>query len=517
MTEKENASETTDAPSVAEQHPVETCSFCQQTKAEVDTLIAGPDQVFICASCVQACVDTLREQAAGKDPSALSGEHVFTLLGQHFAPHRPEQLVTASRRFPARIRPDIQGAVDTVLSEKYRNAKFIGMHVDSFSGDLTFPELWRQGNRSIPVGPLQYEDVDIGESVPVPCLKNALWLFIEGGLPCAVVLAQCSAHFHGTDSVYIEFAAPAGDAAKTLAERCFGALETAVNRSASYRGKVLSLESTFAYSGRSSAIKVHKIAPVARDQIVLPTKTLALLDRNVLHFVCVRQRLAALRMTVKKGLLFYGPPGTGKTHTVHYLASQLPGHTTFLITAEQILLLDEYVTLARLLQPSVVVIEDVDLIAKQRDRMGGPGEESLLNKLLNEMDGLREDAEITFLLTTNRPDVLEEALAARPGRIDQAIEFPLPDAAGRAKLVTLYARDLSMATPITETIVAKTAGVSAAFIKELMRRTAQFMIEDDAESVALNHVDAALEEMLFTGGMLNQKLLGGGGEPDAEA
>ena len=41
-----------------------------------------------------------------------------------------------------------------------------------------------------------------------------------------------------------------------------------------------------------------------------------------------------------------------------------------------------------------------------------------LNKLLNEMDGLREDADVIFILTTNRPDQLEPALASRPGRID---------------------------------------------------------------------------------------------------
>lgn len=88
-------------------------------------------------------------------------------------------------------------------------------------------------------------------------------------------------------------------------------------------------------------------------------------------------------------------------------------------------------TLARLLQPALVVIEDVDLIAREREDMRQPGEETLLNKLLNEMDGLREDADILFILTTNRPKCFEAALTARPGRIDQAIEFPLPDEVGR--------------------------------------------------------------------------------------
>ena len=65
-----------------------------------------------------------------------------------------------------------------------------------------------------------------------------------------------------------------------------------------------------------------------------------------------RAALRRLGQATKKGLLFYGPPGTGKTHTIHYLAGQLPGHTTFLITAEQVGLLGEYMTLARLFQPA---------------------------------------------------------------------------------------------------------------------------------------------------------------------
>jgi ATP-dependent 26S proteasome regulatory subunit len=124
----------------------------------------------------------------------------------------------------------------------------------------------------------------------------------------------------------------------------------------------------------------------------------------------------------------------------------------------------------------------------------------LLNKLLNEMDGLREDAEVIFILTTNRPDQLEPALASRPGRIDQAIEFPLPDEMGRAKLARLYGRGLQLNDDVVETIVAKSKGSSAAFIKELMRRSAQFLLQtqgDQAKALTVGAVDAALEEMLL--------------------
>jgi ATP-dependent 26S proteasome regulatory subunit len=181
-----------------------------------------------------------------------------------------------------------------------------------------------------------------------------------------------------------------------------------------------------------------------------------------------------------------------------------------LVTAEQVGLLGEYFSLARFLQPSIMVIEDVDLIARERTHMHGPYEEALLNKLLNEMDGLREDADVLFILTTNRPDQIEPALVSRPGRIDQAIEFPLPDDEGRAKLTKLYARGLEIPQELMELIVVRTKGVSAAFIKELMRRCAQFHIEFSRSNVLTQPaVDAAIEEMLFAGGALNRRLLGG--------
>jgi ATP-dependent 26S proteasome regulatory subunit len=192
------------------------------------------------------------------------------------------------------------------------------------------------------------------------------------------------------------------------------------------------------------------------------------------------------------------------------LASNLPGHTTLIITAEQVALLAEYITLARLLQPSMVIIEDADLIAREREQMGSPCEEVLLNKLLNEMDGLREDADILFVLTTNRPDQIETALSGRPGRIDQAIEIPLPDESCRDRLVRLYGKGLVMSDAVMSEAVQRTKGVSAAFIKELMRRTAQAsLLRDQTGLVTPADLAQALDDMLFLGGRLNMRLLGG--------
>jgi ATP-dependent 26S proteasome regulatory subunit len=318
--------------------------------------------------------------------------------------------------------------------------------------------------------------------------------------------------------VHVEIAVPTGERGAEFSQEFFRELELLVAQGRTYRGRVISLEGHIDPRGGGSMVKVHRLPKVNRDEVILPRATLSLLDRNVAGFMTAREQLKSLHFQARKGLLFYGPPGTGKTHTVHYLASQLPNHTTLLVTAEQVALLTEYFVLARFLQPSIMVIEDVDLIARERTHLHGPFEEMLLNKLLNEMDGLREDAEVLFILTTNRPDQIEPALVSRPGRIDQAIEFPLPDEEGRTKLTKLYARGLEISEDLIPRIVSRTKGVSAAFIKELMRRCAQFQLEfSGGKMLTQAAVDAALEEMLFTGGALNRRLLGAEGVANAEA
>jgi hypothetical protein len=62
---------------------------------------------------------------------------------------------------------------------------------------------------------------------------------------------------------------------------------------------------------------------------------------------------------------------------------------------------------------------------------------------------------------------------------------------------------------VADAIVSKTRGASAAFIKELMRRSAQFaLLEGKDPILTLKSVDTALEEMVFIGGSLNLKILG---------
>jgi hypothetical protein len=433
---------------------------------------------------------------------------VCPMIRKHFGRIPVESLITASRTFPPTSRVDLQLALTGIFEKRYKS-KLVGVHPQYTHETLTFSHLLRTANYPVLVGPLQHDEIDIGDALPTRCLKHGLWLAGTDKTSFAVLVTPAE-RFGRSEGVHVEIAVPPGEAASALSRRFLDEVEKLINQTGSYRGKVISLEASGNYSGKAGTVKVHKLRGVPRDEVILPDKTLRLLERNVGDFIRQRQELQKLGMAAKKGLLFYGPPGTGKTHTIHYLASQLPDHTTLLITAEQVALLDEYFQLARYLQPAMVVIEDVDLIARARETMRSPCAESLLNQLLNEMDGLREDAAILFVLTTNRPEQLESALASRPGRVDQAIEFPLPDDDGRRKLVRLYSRGLKVPEAVVEIIVRKTKNASAAFIKELMRRSAQFHLQADKNGeLREEQVESALEEMLFSGGSLNVKLLGG--------
>jgi len=459
--------------------------------------------------------ETIRSIATGRteEGHGLMSEqatNVLPLLRQHFAPLPLESLTITERSFPSRVRADLQRAIDSLVAT---------MSVRHFSGvrkrhaleGTNFTELVVDDEHDPPIFvPPQYEEIDIGEEKPLRCLKSGLWLLEQDGSRFAVFLEPRPVYHCGDGGIRFQVATADDDRGHRLTETFFAHLEQSVREARSYRGKILSLETEDRYSGASSGIKVHKLRAVDREQVILPRKTLDLLDRNVIGFVRNRPRLAELGLATKKGLLFYGPPGTGKTHTIHYLAGALEGTTTLLISAEQVALLAEYMTLARLLAPSMVVIEDADLIARDRGSMNDPCAEVLLNKLLNEMDGLRESADILFVLTTNRPEALEAALASRPGRVDQAIEFPYPDEDGRTKLVRLYSRGLSVPEEVVRETVTRTENVSAAFIKELMRRAAQFQLERDGSgAMAQQDVESALDELLFSGGSLNRKLLGG--------
>lgn len=417
----------------------------------------------------------------------------------------PSQMVIVKQDFPDRDLPNLQIAFDHFLTGPGRSAEQTGYLADhdypgfSISSILTRPHRWQ----SVTEGPVQYRSVELADGSHMQCVERGLY-FIRDGETKLVAFIRGAENYFGGRAVGLEILCPLTEKAEAM----LAELRKLLNEHNVYRGHVISL------SGRDGDQVAFRTLPeIKRDGIVLPETLLDVIERNTLGFVANAPRLRAAGRHIKRGLLFHGPPGAGKTLTVMYLLAQMNDRTRILLTGRVMGLVAQACQLARALAPSVIVLEDVDLIAEERssDHATGP----LLFELLNEMDGLSEDTDVLFILSTNRADMLEPALAARPGRIDQAIEFPLPDADCRKRLIELYGQGLDLRLENIDDIVKRTDGVSSAFIRELLRKAALIAAEQtqgstDAPVVTDSHLRDALKAILTEGGSLTQKMLGVG-------
>jgi hypothetical protein len=365
-------------------------------------------------------------------------------------------------------------------------------------------------------------DLPNGPGSTLGCLKFALLLVSDAEDGHCVLMVQGPSEHHMGLTVEVA-GLPVDRAQRVLAE-----LDELRGQLNVYRGHLLDVS-----LDPMGGVTLGFAAPsgLARGDVVLPDAVLARVERHALGVAAHRDALLAAGQHLKRGLLLYGPPGTGKTHTVRYLLGQMSGYTRLVLTGRSLVAVGGVTEMARALQPSVVVLEDVDLVAE--DRSMGPSSSPVLFDLLDAMDGAAADADLLFLLTTNRADLLEPALAARPGRVDVAVEIDLPDAPARERLLTLYGRGVPLALTADDIAAAveRTDGTTASFLKELIRRSmlealqdGAALVSDDAPSddgvpsgalpaVTGVHVSRALDDLLDSAQSVTRTLLGVGVDP----
>jgi hypothetical protein len=421
--------------------------------------------------------------------------------------------------WPAYDQVNVQAGLDAWLSQPDRAHEVVGLtgfrHTDFGLADLM--QTGRQRMVHVAVGSVATQALAAGpDGQTRRCVQCALYLVSTGDSRMAVLVRGPEEHGPIGDQVRIEaIGASEDDAQRALDEIRRLGLEHNV-----FRGQVVSFGGdVFGPHGfrfRGSQISFLSRPQVGRDQVILPAAILDGIEQQVLGVARHSARLRASGQHVKRGVLLHGAPGTGKSHTLRYLLSQLREPTIVVLSGAALGMISEACSIARSLQPALVVIEDVDLIAEERMPHGGS--HPLLFQLLNEMDGLAADADVAFVLTTNRPDMLEQALVQRPGRVDHAALLPLPDADARRRLLGLYRGSLDLAGDVS-TAIARTEGVTASFIKELLRRAALLAAEHDGDDqgqplrVTDAQLNAALDQLLDTRNELTMALLGG--RPDS--
>lgn len=431
------------------------------------------------------------------------------LLADHLGP-LPEEAPVVEQTWPAYEHVNVQIGLEAWLAATGRQAQLVG--VVGFQGtqfglaelfeQVATPFAPRPGNVArvnLPCGP--------GGAV-YPCVQCAIYLVVHDDRRLALLL-------RGPDEMEGRVILQAVAAEPRLAEQATAEIRAAAVEHNVFRGQVLSFAGEV-FGPHRALLSFHDRPVLPESDLILPEATLQAVHRQVVGVAEHKDALLAAGQHLKRGLLLYGPPGVGKTHTVRHLTAALTGTTVILLTGTALHLISEACSVARTLQPAMLVVEDVDLIAE--DRGAYPGEHPLLFQLLNEMDGLAEDADVVFVLTTNRPDLLEPALAARPGRVDQAVELMLPDAQARRALIDLYRGGLDLDTSRLDGVVERTEGVTASFLKELLRRAAVIAAATGEANgqqpsarlrVSADALDTALEDLLATHNAMTRVLLGG--------
>jgi transitional endoplasmic reticulum ATPase len=226
-----------------------------------------------------------------------------------------------------------------------------------------------------------------------------------------------------------------------------------------------------------------------------------------------------LDMEAAKGVLMYGPPGTGKTLLAKAVANEAQSN---FISVKGPELLNKFVgesekgvrevfSKARENAPTVVFFDEIDSIAAERGRNttdSGVGER-VVSQLLTELDGVEDMENVVVVATSNRPDLIDNALL-RPGRLDRHVHVPVPDQEARKAIFEVHTRHKPLADNIDlDDLARRTEGYVGADIEAVCREAAMAATrefvnsvprEEMAESVgnvriSEEHFDHALEEV----------------------
>ncbi|MCW2911724.1 MAG: ATPase central domain protein, partial [Actinomycetia bacterium] len=402
-------------------------------------------------------------------------------LATHLGPQAAGwPVVTAS--WPAFDQVNVQAALDAWLAGPGLRHELLGLtgirHGPVDLADLTAADLPRSAACVPGIGSVTTAARPAGAGgITRACVTRGLYLVDQAGRRSAVLLCG-PAGDDPRETVSVQVTTADQAAAGEVLDQ-IRALATTHNV---YRGQVIWFGADVRGPASGSVLGFLDRPRPDRSTVILPPDLLDGIERHVLGVARHSGQLSASGQSLRRGVLLHGPPGTGKTHTVRYLIGQLPHVTVVMISGAALRFISEACAIARTLQPSVVVVEDVELAAEPRGPHA-PLHPALL-RLLSEMEAVGGDADVTFLLTTNRADLLEDSLAARPGMIDHTARLPLPDAAARRRLLRLYQGSLRLSRPGAAAVVARTDGVNASFIRELLRRAAVYAADSRAARAA---------------------------------
>jgi SpoVK/Ycf46/Vps4 family AAA+-type ATPase len=214
------------------------------------------------------------------------------------------------------------------------------------------------------------------------------------------------------------------------------------------------------------------------DRLILPEAVTAEL-KQVQSLVADPDRAKAYGVEAPTGLLLAGPPGTGKTTVARVLAAQ-GGFSFYPITAADLTskwVGESEASVVRLFEraranaPAIIFIDEIDAIAGKRFEGSASYLDRTLTQLLTEIDGMVDQRGVFVMAATNRLEVLDPALL-RGGRLSRTITVPLPDHAGRRRMLEIFTSRMPLDKVDLDALAGQTSGLSGADLEAVCQQAA---------------------------------------------
>ncbi len=253
----------------------------------------------------------------------------------------------------------MQVALDAYLAEPGRSAETLGFSAASHT-EVSLSLLVSPGRYALAVepGPVGRTVIELGQGRSLSYVTMALFLLTDGESRLAVLVGR---QRYPSQRYFVEVMTPDSEHGEAfLAE-----LRRLMAERNVYRRKAISLSGRQGPMGTSIDVTFHPRNRPVRDRIILPGGLLERVERSTLEFDRHTDALRARGHHLRRGLLLHGPPGTGKTLTATYLADALEHRTVLILTGPSLGLIRATCEMARNLQPSMVVLEDIDLVAQE--------------------------------------------------------------------------------------------------------------------------------------------------------
>ncbi|MDO8340914.1 MAG: ATP-dependent zinc metalloprotease FtsH [Candidatus Woesebacteria bacterium] len=230
---------------------------------------------------------------------------------------------------------------------------------------------------------------------------------------------------------------------------------------------------------------------------------------EVVDFLKNPEKYRKIGARTPKGVLLFGPSGVGKTLLAKAVAGEANVPFFSMAGSEFMEMLvgigasrvRDLFAQAKASAPSIIFIDEIDAIGRQRGRSGFVGghdeREQTLNQILVEMDGFTPNESVMVLAATNRGDLLDPALL-RPGRFDRRVTLDMPDKEGRGAIMKIHARGKRFGKEINwEKIADRTVGFSGADLENMLNEAAiQAAREEKSEIDMLDVEEAATKVKL---------------------